>query len=196
MMTPEFENRFDHVIHGQVEKHFPELFQAFGPLGWLWIKAQVWQESRMNPEAVSPVGAKGLLQLMPGTDMEIDGDLDAFDPVGNIDNGVRYMVTQWQRLDEFTDPLERMSAALASYNGGRGYINLALVLARDAEGIPASHKGWRYSGRPAGKFQQWKTLRKFLALSACRLNGRHPDWRQIWDYVERIEERYEHYTNV
>ena len=70
------ENRFDQIIHDQVEQHFPELLQDLTPFGWLWVKAQVWQESRMDPEAISPCGAKGLMQLMPATDQEIDGDID------------------------------------------------------------------------------------------------------------------------
>jgi len=187
------EDRFDLMIHDHVSRLFPELLQDFGPSGWLWVKAQVWQESRMVTNALSPANAAGLMQLMPETDLEIDGDLDGFDPAGNIDNGVRYLAEQYRHLLEIPKPAERIRFALASYNGGRGYINYALVMAREAEGLPGSFTLWREAGRPSGMFQLWHVAKNYLADPRCRPTGKAPDHRQMTDYVDKIESRYKHY---
>lgn len=74
------------------------------------IEAVVWQESRWQAGARSPVGARGLAQLMPGTarDMGVDPD----DPFANLEGGARYLREQ---LDRFDGNLEK---ALAAYNAG------------------------------------------------------------------------------
>jgi len=186
------EDRFDLIIVDKIEQHFPELTVELGPTGHLYIKAQVWQESRMDPQAESPAGAQGLMQLMPATAAEL-GVTDPFDPVQNIDAGVRYLADQWRHLDEAASSLDRLFFSLASYNGGRGYLNMAFVLAREAEGLSGSHKGWRADGRPPGAFQHWSYLRGFLEDARCIVAGRKPDYRQMWDYVTRIERRFQHY---
>lgn len=182
-----FEDRFDLLITDAVERRFPELFADFGAGGWLWVKAQIWQESRFRVQAKSPVGAQGLMQLMPATAAEL-GVKDPFDPIENIDGGTRYLADQWRHLMEVPDPAERIRFALASYNGGRGYINHALVQARAAEGLPGPYRSWAAAGRPAGAWQTWSVAREFLRSEHIRC-----DWQQMWDYVEKIEARYRHY---
>lgn len=85
------------------------------------IEALVWQESRWQARAVSPVGAQGLAQLMPGTARYLG--VDPRDPFANLEGGARYLREQ---LDRFDGDLEK---ALAAYNAGPGR-----VLA--ANGIP------------------------------------------------------------
>lgn len=188
------EDRFDAIIFLTVDQHLPELLRDLGPSAWLWVKAQIWQESRFNPMAVSEAGAAGLMQLMPGTDRDVDGDLDRFDPAGNIDNGVRYLAEQYRKFPEIPDPRQRICFALAAYNCGRQYLNRALELAREAEGLPGSLGGWRALGSPAGAFQLWPVGLDFLAADDCTVEGLHAEFRQVADYVEKISGRFNFYA--
>lgn len=74
------------------------------------LEALVWQESRWNSRAVSPKGARGFTQLMPGTARELG--VNAHDPSANLEGGARYLRAQ---LDAFGGDLEK---ALAAYNAG------------------------------------------------------------------------------
>jgi soluble lytic murein transglycosylase-like protein len=74
------------------------------------LEAVVWQESRWNELALSPVGARGLAQLMPGTAAQMG--VDPADPMANLEGGARYLRMQ---LDAFGGDLEK---ALAAYNAG------------------------------------------------------------------------------
>lgn len=85
------------------------------------LEALVWQESRWHESAVSPVGARGLAQLMPGTAREMG--VNAADPSANLEGGARYLRAQ---LDAFGGDLEK---ALAAYNAGPDRV-------RRAGGVP------------------------------------------------------------
>jgi len=74
------------------------------------LEALVWQESRWHEGAVSPVGARGLAQLMPGTARQLGVNPD--DPAANLEGGARYLREQ---LDRFGGDVEK---ALAAYNAG------------------------------------------------------------------------------
>ncbi|HUT76834.1 MAG TPA: lytic transglycosylase domain-containing protein, partial [Polyangia bacterium] len=78
----------------------------------------IWVESRFNPEAVSPVGARGLMQLMPQTAKYLaeligwKGRHDAFEPEFNIAAGSFYIA---KLIDQFDGDVD---LALAAYNAG------------------------------------------------------------------------------
>ncbi len=183
---------YDPLIKKAVTAHFPELLDHFGPHGWKWIKAQIWQESRFDPLAVSPAGAMGLMQLMPGTAAEL-GLTKPHSPLQSIQGGVRYLAQQWRKLSEITPHGSRLRFALASYNGGRGYINVALALARFAEGQPYGYRGWLKAGSPAGLWQVWKASYRYLSHPGCKKRGKRPDYVQIVNYVHHIDRQASHY---
>ena len=85
------------------------------------LDAVILQESRYKTAVISPKGAIGLAQLMPGTAGDL-GVADAFDPASNIDGGGRYLRAQ---LDRF----KSVHLGVAAYNAGPGAV-------RSARGIP------------------------------------------------------------
>ena len=150
-------------------------------LDWNIIKQQVNQESAFNPKAISKCGASGLLQLMPATAIELGVKTrdDLFDPETNLLAGITYLKRQYVALKEIPDRDERIKFALASYNGGRGYINAAIklaILAAKAKGEPA--------------VLTWDVVSRYLSNPECKVNGKHPDHKQIKDYVKRIWSSY------
>lgn len=103
------------VEEGDLEPEIPfkgmivEASQRYG-LPPALVMAVVKAESNFRPEARSPKGAMGLMQLMPST-AEGLGVEDPFDPRQNVEGGVRYLR---QLLDHFGD----LKLALAAYNAG------------------------------------------------------------------------------
>lgn len=74
---------------------------------------QAWQESRFNPAAVSPVGARGLMQFMPATAAEWGVNVASVE--SSADGAARYMKWLYGRLGSW-------SLALAAYNWGIGNV--------------------------------------------------------------------------
>lgn len=74
------------------------------------VEAVAWRESRFDAHAVSPKGAVGLMQLMPGTARDLG--VDPRDPVANLEGGSTYLARSMQ---EFGGDV---TLALAAYNAG------------------------------------------------------------------------------
>ncbi len=80
------------------------------------VRAVIHTESAFNPMAVSPKGASGLMQLMPGTAQRY-GVRDVFNPTENVYGGVHYLR---DLLDTFNNNL---SLAVAAYNAGENAVS-------------------------------------------------------------------------
>lgn len=104
-----------------------EFFRKYGDkydMDYLLMIAQGYQESRLDQNAKSPVGAIGVMQVMPATGKDMNvGDITEIEP--NINAGVKYirfMVDQFFE-NEPMDKLNKGLFAFAAYNAGPGRIS-------------------------------------------------------------------------
>jgi membrane-bound lytic murein transglycosylase MltF len=109
------------------------IFRKYGDkysLDYLLMMAQGFQESRLDQNVKSKVGAVGVMQVMPATGKELKvGDISQTDP--NIEAGVKYMrfmMDQYYR-DEPMDNLNKGLFTFASYNAGPARIRQMRSLA-------------------------------------------------------------------
>jgi membrane-bound lytic murein transglycosylase F len=92
---------------------------------WRLIVAQIMQESKFREHARSPVGARGLMQLMPRTEREISNELDfefiRKNPRENIAAGIYHLKKQYSFFPN-AGYENRIKLSLAAYNSGAGRV--------------------------------------------------------------------------
>lgn len=101
------------------------------------------QESGFNHRAVSRAGARGLMQLMPGTARQL-GVHNIHDPVENVEAGTRYLKNLLQRFSG------DINLALAAYNAGED------AVARYGNRVPPYRETINYVRRISGAYHQLK----------------------------------------
>ena len=103
-----------------------EFFRKYGDrydIDWMLMAAQGYQESQLNQDARSPVGAIGVMQVMPATGKDLNvGDIAQTE--ANVNAGVKYM--RWM-IDQFFErepmtKLDKVLFAFAAYNCGPGRV--------------------------------------------------------------------------
>ena len=107
------------------------------------VKAVIKTESNFNHRAVSPKGARGLMQLMPSTAYALQVP-DSFHPESNVEGGVRYLS---YLMELFRNDL---SLALAAYNAGEN----AVIRHR---GIPPYRETQEYVQRVLSRYRQYRS---------------------------------------
>ena len=176
---------------GGVISRYDKLFMTYAPMArWDWrlMAAQCYQESTFDPQARSWAGARGLMQIMPGTADHLGLPRDKMhDPEANIAAAGKYILELSGYFTDIRDRKERINFVLASYNGGYHHIRDAMALTQK-------------NGRNP---QRWRDVAEFV------LKLREPEYyrdpvvkhgymrgNETVDYVYKIQQRYDQYRGV
>jgi hypothetical protein len=129
------------------------------------VNSVIHAESGFNPRAISPKGARGLMQLMPGTASQL-GVADAFDAQANVTGGSRYLR---ELLERYNFDLVK---ALAAYNAGPERVE-------QYRGVPPFRETRAYVARIVHEYntkkiaQEKEARRKQLAAKAANRASSH-----------------------
>lgn len=150
-MSRQADTRYDDTFKKYSKRYFGVAFD------WRRFKAQAMAESNLDPAALSPVGARGLMQLMPTTYREIASRRPEYssidDPEWNIAAGIHYDRQLWKQWSVLSAERERLAFMFGSYNAGRGTITRAAERAR-AEQL--DHTAWENIERVAPLVPRWR----------------------------------------
>ena len=163
-------------------------------LDWLLMLSVMKQESQFRPNAVSRVGAYGLMQIMPVTQAELSEKLgvnEARSPYNNIRAGTFHFRSLY-RIFKSANEDDRIRLSLAAYNAGLGRI-------LDARQIVA------YLGNDPNS---WNSVKKALPLLSKRYytlhkniwdeqrppSGYFRNWKQTTRYVDKVLEHYDQFA--
>jgi len=155
-------------------------------LDWRLITAQMYQESGFNPKAMSWVGAKGLMQVMPRTGLELKVT-DLEDPDQGILAGSKLMARYSNIFNSPDIPAkDRIRFALASYNCGPGHVDDARELARE---MGLNRNKWFGNVEQAMLLLSKREIAKKARYGFCRCE-------EPVKYVSEIQDRYDHYVQT
>ncbi|HUW93505.1 MAG TPA: transporter substrate-binding domain-containing protein [Bacteroidales bacterium] len=176
---------------GKVSQYDDIIRSYSDTIGWDWrmLAALIFQESRFNASITSPVGAYGLMQVMPSTGRHFGLDVRR-SVENNVYAGVRYI--SWLNTlfnDKVPDPVERVKFILASYNAGQGHVLDAMKLA-DKNGLDP--------GKWDDNVSVYLSRKSDPAVydDPVVKHGSLKQGDAVNKYVHDILERYEHYKNI
>jgi hypothetical protein len=121
------------------------------------VNSVIKAESGFNARAVSPKGAQGLMQLMPGTALTL-GVPNAFDPQANVEGGTKYLR---ELLERYNFDLVK---ALAAYNAGPQRVE-------QFGGVPPYYETRAYVARVVRDFNKKKAAQQSVAANSIRKSG-------------------------
>jgi membrane-bound lytic murein transglycosylase F len=164
---------------------------------WRLIVAQIMQESKFHEKARSPVGARGLMQVMPGTARELSRELDVefimMNPRENIAAGIYHLKKQYQYFPE-ADQTNRLKLGLACYNAGAGRIFDAQDIARYYNQPPYKWPSVRVN-LPKLKATDWELHLQVWPMGKPK-HGYFYGYNETITYVDKIWEMYEVYKKI
>lgn len=170
---------------------FDKIFKKYAEkIDWDWklLASVAYQESKFNPNAVSWAGAKGLMQLMPGTATKLGTDsVDMMIPEVSVKTATEYLRRVDNIYNYIEDKSERTKFVLASYNAGVGHVRDAMALAEKNGKNP----------------QKWEDVKIFVLLKSKPEFFNDPVVRhgylrgeEAYKFVEEIMLRYQEYVDV
>jgi len=124
------------------------------------VNSVIKAESGFNARAISPKGAQGLMQLMPGTALEL-GVPNAFDPQANVEGGTKYLRELLERYDF------DLIKALAAYNAGPQRVE-------QFGGVPPYYETRAYVARVVRDFNKKKVAQKAAPVKSTNSKTRPP----------------------
>ncbi len=135
------------------------------------VNSVIHAESGFNVRAVSPKGARGLMQLMPSTASQL-GVSDSFDPEANVAGGSRYLR---ELLERYNFDLVK---ALAAYNAGPERVE-------QYQGVPPFRETHNYVARIVHEYNKKKTAQeKSAQLESAKLKTVSPKTRPVHPTVK------------
>jgi membrane-bound lytic murein transglycosylase F len=171
---------------------FDDMFRHYAKeIGWDWrfLAAIAFTESNFNPDVISWVGAKGLMQLMPETARAMGISLgQENDPEENIKAGTKYLNILEQKFLAIDDKQERANFVLASYNAGPGHVYDAMAL---AEKYGKDKYVW------FGNVEHYLLLKsneEYYTDPVCK-NG-YLRGIETYNFVHKINAQYERYKKI
>lgn len=166
---------------------FDQLFQRYGgSSAWDWrlLSAVTRVESNYNPNARSWAGARGLMQVMPGTARGHGVNPDMlYDPEVNVRLGAQILRELNKTFqNRIPDRNERLKFVLASYNAGAGHVLDAMALARKYGRNPQVWYG------NVEEMLLWKSNQQYYNDPVCRYG--YCRGRETVEYVKSVLSRY------
>lgn len=156
-------------------------------LDWRFIAAISYHESRFNNNVVSPVGAVGIMQIMPSVARSMGMSIEEVKvPENNVAAAVK-LIKNIEKLMKFPSKVsneDRLKTILACYNGGVGHVFDARRLAKKHG---EDHTKWE----PLKKYLQYKSLPEYANDEVVKCGSFKSS--ETIKFVSVVMKQYEHY---